>query len=72
MPRNRVLTESDGPFAQQEGRPLYPWDISRALDHLAGIWGISTSDVESILHQNLRQLGASAAEKLALDSEAPS
>ena len=72
MPRHHVLTESDGPFAQQEGRPLYPWDISRALDHLAGIWGISTSDVESILHQNLRQLGASAAEKLALDSEAPS
>ena len=63
MPLDRVLTESDGPFAQQEGRPLYPWDTSRALDHLAGIWNRSTSDVRSILHQNLRRLGASAVGK---------
>jgi TatD DNase family protein len=57
MPLDRVLTESDGPFAQQEGRPLYPWDTGRVLDHLAGIWSRSTNGVEAILHQNLRRLG---------------
>jgi TatD DNase family protein len=63
LPRDRVLTESDGPFAQQEGRPLYPWDVSSVLDHLAGVWNSSTSDVETIFHQNLRRLGTSVVEK---------
>jgi TatD DNase family protein len=63
LPLDRVLTESDGPFAQQEGRPLYPWDVSYALDHLADIWSISMSKLESLLHQNLRRLGALVAEK---------
>jgi TatD DNase family protein len=63
MPLDRVLTESDGPFAQQEGRPLYPWDVSYTFDHLANIWSISMSKLESTLHQNLRRLGAFVAEK---------
>jgi TatD DNase family protein len=63
MPIDRVLTESDGPFAQQEGRPLYPWDVSDAFDHLANIWSISMSKLESTLHQNLKRLGAFVAER---------
>jgi TatD DNase family protein len=59
MPLDRVLTESDGPFAQQQGLPLYPWDASRAIDHLGNIWSRPTSEVRSVLHQNLRRLGAS-------------
>jgi TatD DNase family protein len=63
MPVDRVLTESDGPFAQQEGLSLYPWDANRALDGLASIWSKSTSEVKIELHQNLKRLGTSVLEK---------
>jgi TatD DNase family protein len=32
MPRDRMLTESDGPFAQIDGKSLMPWRRERALD----------------------------------------
>ena len=63
MPFDRVLTESDGPFTQHEGHPLYPWDVNRALDDLARIWSKSTSEVKIELYQNLKRLGISVLEK---------
>ncbi len=56
MPRDRILTESDGPFAQIDGRPLYPWDASAAETMLGSIWGLDAKDVESQLMENLRRL----------------
>lgn len=56
MPRDRVLTESDGPFAQVDGRPLFPWDAANAERTLAEIWGVAEEDVRNQLVQNLRRL----------------
>lgn len=56
MPRNRVLTETDGPFAQVDGAPMLPWQVDTALGQLAGLWGVPEKEVESILRENLRQL----------------
>ncbi len=56
MPRDRVLTESDGPFAQLAGNPVVPWDIKQAIDQLSLIWAATTSEVEKILVTNLRRL----------------
>ncbi|UPU01402.1 TatD family hydrolase (plasmid) [Bradyrhizobium barranii subsp. apii] len=56
MPRDRVLTESDGPFAQIDGRPLFPWDVANAEKELARIWGVAEKDVQYQLAQNLRRL----------------
>ena len=58
MPRERMLTESDGPFAQANGRSLWPWEVSDAVSQLADIWGTSTEDVEKTLWQNLENLVA--------------
>lgn len=63
MPPDRVLTESDGPFTQREGRSLCPWDVSLALNDLAGIWSTSADEVTSVLYQNLMRLGASVVGK---------
>jgi TatD DNase family protein len=63
MPVDRVLTESDGPFTQQDGLPLYPWDANLALDDLASIWSKSASEVKIELHNNLRRLGAAVLAK---------
>ena len=56
MPRERILTESDGPFAQISGRPLWPWDAGDAVNQLAELWDRSPEDVEKTLLQNLKNL----------------
>ena len=56
MPRDRILTESDGPFARFDGRPLYPWDTATAERMLADMWGISQEEVRHRLVGNLRRL----------------
>lgn len=56
MPRDRILTETDGPFAQNEGKPLLPWEVEIAEISLAKIWGISTAEARQQLLDNLRSL----------------
>lgn len=58
MPRERILTETDGPFAQVDGRSAMPWDAQRAAVQLADIWKVSMGDVEQVLHTNLQRLGS--------------
>ena len=60
MPPSRVLTESDGPFAQVDGRPVSPWDTAMAERTLAAIWGVSEDDVRDRLMENLRRLTSAA------------
>jgi len=56
MPKERVLTETDAPFAQEGGKPLMPWDVERAHPVLADIWGMSPKSVSEQLRANLRAL----------------
>ena len=56
MPRDRILTESDGPFAQIDGEPVVPWHVGEALRVLADIWSVSPREAEEITHENLRDL----------------
>jgi TatD DNase family protein len=56
MPRDRVLTESDGPFAQVDGRPAWPWDADRAVETLAQIWSEPANVVRRRLLDNLGRL----------------
>lgn len=56
MPRERVLTESDGPFAQMEGRAVLPWEVDRAVIGLADLWGSDKQQTQSALNDNLHRL----------------
>jgi TatD DNase family protein len=56
MPVDRVLTETDAPFAQLRGKPLMPWDVQLAYAHLAKIWGLSEPEVVIRLRENLKAL----------------
>lgn len=58
MPRERVLTESDGPFALVRGRRASPNDVALALPVLAEIWGESLREVEERIRMNLQALEA--------------
>ncbi len=59
LPRDRVLTETDGPFATRDGRPLMPRDVSHTIGLLADLWAIETSDAEAKMIVNMRDLLAS-------------
>ncbi|MEJ7928287.1 Qat anti-phage system TatD family nuclease QatD [Sphingobium sp. AN641] len=56
MPRERVLTETDAPFAQIAGIPLMPWDVDRAFKPLSEIWRCDEVSVSNQLLGNLRSL----------------
>ena len=58
MPRDRVLTESDGPFAQIDGRSVWPWDVAWAIKSLAELWSEPIETVEQQLRENLKRLSA--------------
>lgn len=59
LPRDRVLTETDGPFATREDRTVAPRDVSDAVRLLAASWGTGASDVEDQIAFNLKTLLAS-------------
>ena len=56
MPPERVLTETDGPFARNGHSPLFPWDAAEAEVLLSTIWGIDRHETERRLRGNLRSL----------------
>lgn len=56
MPRNRVVSESDGPFAQIAGTPVMPWDAIQVATMLSAAWGISTEEAAAHLEDNGTQL----------------
>lgn len=56
MPRDRILTETDGPFAQLDGRAALPWDAEQAIVALAELWGESVPKVRAQIGVNLRHL----------------
>jgi TatD DNase family protein len=60
MPQDRVLTESDGPFAQIDGRAVWPWEAALAIKELGALWGMSPPAVEGQLAANLTRLGERA------------
>lgn len=56
MPLDRVLTETDGPFAKSKSGPLMPWDVKQAERALAQLWKCSGHTVRKTLQLNLRRL----------------
>lgn len=56
MPKERVLTETDGPFAKYSGEALKPWDSIIGSNMLSESWGVSSIETEAILKNNLKTL----------------
>jgi TatD DNase family protein len=54
IPPDRVLTETDGPYVQTNGRPAKPSDVNLVLDHFASIWKISFEEVEKKVWVNFQ------------------
>jgi TatD DNase family protein len=56
MSKERVLTESDGPFTRIAERSAQPWDVALACRALADIWKCELPDVHGQLRENLQSL----------------
>jgi TatD DNase family protein len=59
MPADRILTETDGPFASGPDGPLRPADSWQAVRQLATIWSVPLDEARSRLLDNLRSLSES-------------
>jgi TatD DNase family protein len=56
MPRERVLTESDSPFAQLNGEAVMPWHVERAIHQLGVIWSVQPDEAAQSINRNLERL----------------
>jgi TatD DNase family protein len=56
LPLDRLLTETDGPFVERDGRPLRPRDISVTVNELAAARGIPSSEMARVILKNLSLL----------------
>lgn len=59
MPRNRVITETDGPFGQLHRRSLQPGEVQGAIGVLAQSWKMSELEASSTVLESFRTLVSS-------------
>lgn len=52
MPHDRVVPESDGPFAQMGGRPVMPWSAPETAQRLSEVWNLPVGAVADLLANN--------------------
>jgi TatD DNase family protein len=56
LPLGRILTETDGPFTQHDGRPATPSDIPHVVDSIARIHRSTSGELMIKIRQNLKGL----------------
>lgn len=61
LPRDRLLTETDGPFVTTKGRPARPSDIPDTVAALAQLLGMDLDFAAGLLTANLHKLESFAA-----------
>jgi len=52
LPRERVLTESDGPFIKINRLPAKPTHVSQVVEYLADVWRVSYNETETLVDAN--------------------
>ena len=56
LPVDRILPETDGPFATNQSVPLMPWEAIKITETAAPIWGIPKNEVILQMKRNLLTL----------------
>ena len=56
LARDRILTETDGPFTDDAATADGPADVRPARDGLARLFGVSPDEMDDLLISNLREL----------------
>jgi TatD DNase family protein len=61
MPRDRVMTETDAPYARVGSRPAQPWDVELVIRDLAALWSCPTREAQAQVARNFVSLMPNAA-----------
>jgi TatD DNase family protein len=56
LPADRLLTETDGPFVELNGRPVKPSDVAATVKSLARLRGSDATSMAETVHSNLKRL----------------
>lgn len=56
LPPERVLLETDAPFARHHGRPCGSADLHHLVRDLAALWGKEQDGVEAVIAENVRRI----------------
>ena len=56
LPRERVLTETDGPYVRINGKPAVPSDVPLVIGSLAKAWDVPTVDAERQVEANAQSI----------------
>ncbi len=56
MPVDRLLTETDAPFARAGSLPLFPWEAEQCVPSIAALHGIAPGALSRGLKENLKTL----------------
>ena len=63
IPEDRLLTETDGPFVERDGEPIPAGDVVPAVKEIAIVKGRKTSDIQSLIIENLHNLTMHSGQK---------
>ncbi len=56
IPRDRLLTETDGPFIDVDGRHALPIDVQQTVEGIAKLWNVDPTEAASIVLSNFRTI----------------
>jgi TatD DNase family protein len=56
LPLDRLLTETDGPFVESDGRRSRPRDVSITVAQLAEVRNVTFAEMAKLILDNLRKL----------------
>lgn len=56
VPRNLILTETDGPYVKVGGLPAKPSNVTSVLSGIANVWDVTFEEVETQVSSNYMQL----------------
>ncbi len=56
LPRDRILTETDGPFTQCGNRPSTPADVKNTVEAIAVLNGTTSEEAAAQIRHNLKEL----------------
>jgi TatD DNase family protein len=56
IPRDKIISETDGPFAMVNKKPLMPWDVDLVISAISKLWDESDKSVKEKISNNFSNL----------------
>jgi TatD DNase family protein len=56
LPKEKVLTETDGPFTSYKNNILQPWSVELVYPLLSSLWNIPVEDINQMIFTNFKTM----------------